>query len=132
MEAASPPPIIDRTIGSPGETLDGRQPEPTHTVYAFSRSPDEPPERIELGLITLLKNGHIMGRFPSVPTGHWGWRWYAVPIGEPPPPLPQERSPKRPAQQSRPEPEKPERKSPPLPGEEDDPQGFFSGGDNNR
>jgi hypothetical protein len=98
---------------------DNQQPPPTHTAYAFSRSPDDPPERVMLGPITLLENGHIMGRFPSVPTGHWGWRWYAVPIGETPPPLPQERSPKRPAPQSRPAPEKPVQNSQPLPGEDE-------------
>jgi hypothetical protein len=127
MDATSPPPRIDRNSGSPSGTQNGQEPSPTHTAYAFSRSPDEPPERVLLGPITLLDNGHIMGRFPSVPTGHWGWRWYAVPIGEMPPPLPQERSPKGPAQQSRPAPERPAEPQP-LPGEEDEPQGFFGGG----
>ena len=62
-----------------------------------------------------------------------GWEWLAVPDGETPPPLSQEPPPKRPAQHSRPVPAKPVRDSQPLPGEdEDDPQGFFSGGDETR
>src|SRR5580693_7707734 len=98
---------------------DNQQPPPTHTAYAVNRSPDYPPEWVKLGNVTQLENGHILGRFTSTPTSQWGWLWCAVPIGETPPPLSQERTPKRPAQPSRPAPEKPLRESQPLPGEDE-------------
>jgi hypothetical protein len=100
------------------------------TAYAVNRSQNYPPEWVKLGPVTELKNGHITGRFISTPTSAWGWEWLAVPDGETPPPLAQDRPPKRPAQQSRPAPVKPVRESPPLPGEdEDEARGFFSGDD---
>jgi hypothetical protein len=108
------------------------QPQPTHTAYAVNRSPDYPPEWIKLGPVTQLENGHILGRFTSTPTSQWGWQWCAVPIGETPPPLSRERTPKRPPQ-SRPAPEKPVRETQPLPGEdEDEAQSVFAGADDNR
>jgi hypothetical protein len=110
---------------------DNLEPEKRYTVYAVTRSPDYPPEWVKLGSVTTLKNGHITGRFTSTPTSAWGWEWLAVPDGETPPPLSQERPPKRPPQQSRPVPAKPVRESQPLPGE-DDPRGFFSGDDEDR
>ena len=109
------------------ETDNPEQP-PTHIAYAVSRTQNYPPEWVKLGPLTVLENGHILGRFPSTPTSAWGWEWLAVPVGETPPPLSQDRPPKRPSQQTRPAPEKPVRNSPPLPGE-DEPQGFFSDSD---
>jgi hypothetical protein len=98
---------------------DNPQPEPTHTAYALYRSPDHPPEIIRLGPVIQSEDGHIRGRFTSTPTSSWGWEWHAVPIGEPPPSLPAQRSPNRPSHQSRPAPAKPVRESQRLPGEDE-------------
>jgi len=128
MDAPNLPPKIDRINYPPGETGDGGEPRPTHMAYAVYRSPHYPPDWVTLGPITTLDNGHIMGRFTSTPTSAWGHEWLAVPIGETPPPLSRELPPKRPKQQSRPATAEPMQESQPLPGEEDEPQGFFSGG----
>jgi hypothetical protein len=107
-----------------------QRPPPTHTAFAVHRSQDYPPEWVRLGTLTHLKNGHITGRFTGTPTAAWGWEWLAVPVGENPPPLSQERPPKRPAQPSRPAAVTAPRPSQPLPGEdEDEAQSLFSGGD---
>jgi hypothetical protein len=109
---------------------DNLEPQKKYTAWAVHRTPGYPAEWVRLGSITKLKNGHITGRFTGTPTSAWGWEWLAVPEGETPPPLLQEPPPQRPAQQSRPVPAKPGRESQPLPGEEEDePLGFFSGGD---
>ena len=130
MDAVSPPLNIDRNKRPRGE--DGREPGPTHMAYAVHRSPQRPPEWVTLGPITRLENGHIMGRFTSIPTSAWGHEWLAVPIGEEPPPLSAEPPAKKPARQSRHEPGKRAPEPEPLPGEDDEPRGMFSGGDDDR
>lgn len=117
MDVFSPSPNIGLNKRPSSEkTRDGREPQPTHIAYAVYRAPDCPPEWVKLGPITELENGHIMGRFISVPTSAWGFQWLAVPIGEEPPPLSAE-PPLRTAQQSGSGPAEPAPASEPLPGE---------------
>ena len=123
--------IIKLTFGEGDE-----EPQPTHIAWAINDTPGYDPEWIRCGPVTLLPDGTIMGRFTGLPASSWGWKWYAFAIGTEPPPLPPKRQPIKAALQSASSPAEatsqpaPPHKSEPLPGEEDEePQGFFTGGE---